>query len=315
MAVIKLTIYVPNLSNVIGLFNKIDVHRSSEGESGPYFSITTLSATPATLAGSVIGPFNINGKTLKLKINNGSEQTITFNVVDPISADDVADEINAFDLDIVASEVTNKVSISTVDTGTISKLEITGGTALSDLGFTLDDWITGTDAFISLSPSQEQYQYDDQNGSTEYWYKTRYYSTLSDQYSTFSDPIEGDIGSVLPGSDLIDAKIYLAGPDGKPLADRIIAFRVISYPDILPTVSSYLVSGQMIVTTDETGFAQISLVKGAKIEVAISGTDIVREITVPTTGSEFSLSDAIANADDIFQIHVLDIPSAVRRTL
>jgi len=36
---------------------------------------------------------------------------------------------------------------------------------------------------------------------------------------------------------------------------------------------------------------------------------------VPSTGTDFSVNDAIAASDDLFQVQVPDIPSAVRRTL
>lgn len=311
MAVIKLTVFVEKLANVLSLFDSIAVERAP-ADTGPFVQITTPVASAATITGTVQGPFTVNGKTLIVKIDNGADQTFTFVTADPISSDDLADLINDTITSATASGSTQYLKLTTSGTGTGSRIDIVGGTALADLGFTLDDWVTGTDAHVALSPSQEEYEYDDQNGEVSFYYRTRFYSSISGQFSTYSDPILGSVGYIVPGSELIIGKIDLAGIDGKPVAGRVILFGVRDQPLV---ASSFLIAANAYVVTDESGHAEINLIKGARVEVTVSGTAVTRVITVPDSGSDFNLVDAIAAADDSFQIQIPNIPTAVRRSL
>lgn len=314
MAVIKLTINVTNLANVMGLFDLIQVFRSENGEVGPFFEITAPAATAATLLGTQAEPFTLNGLTLKLKVDEGSEQTITFVTADPISIDDTIDFINDNLAGAVASEDGGAVRITSSSTGTVSTLEIAGGTALAALGFTTGDRDTGEDEQINLQAGVTVYEYDDQSGDPDFYYKVRYYNSGSGQVSDYGPASKGDIGSVLPPSDLIKAIVKLAGLDGKPVVDRKVVF----YNKYVPPLvfSEYLLaSREVAIATDQLGYAETMLVKGASVVVSIAGTSIVRHITVPSSGTEFSVNDEISAADDLFQIQVPDIPAAVRRTL
>ena len=314
MAVIKLTIAVANLTNVMSLFDKIQVWRSEDGESGTYFEITGASAAAATILGTETSSFTLNGLTLKLKVDEGSEQTITFVSADPINVDDVVTFINDNLTGATATEDSGAVRLSSDTTGTSSTLEITGGTALTELGFVQDDKDNGEDARITLSAGVETYYFDDQSGDPEFYYKVRYYNSSTDAVSDFGAASKGDVGSVLPSSDLIKAIVRLTGMDGKPVTDRKVVFFNKYVPPLV--ISEYLMADREItIITDQVGYAETMLVKGSEVVVTIAGTSIVRHITVPSSGTEFSVNDAIAAADDLFQIQVPDIPAAVRRTL
>ncbi len=314
MAVIKLKIYVGNLTNVLGLFDQIQVHRSEVGELGPYTEITGAADAAATLLGSVSAPFTLNGKTLILKVDDGSEQTITFATADPINVDDTVDFINDNLTGATAVEEVGAVRLTSDTLGTSSLLEIVGGTALADLGFTVGDKDNGEDARVDLVPGQADYEYDDQSGDADYWYQTRYYNTGSGSTSSFSDPIQGDIGSIIGASYLIKGTLDLATLDGAPIEDRRITFHPVYVPSGLVVDDIGVVRGDIEVYTDAAGHAEVMLVKGATVDVTISGTGITRQITVPSTGTEFDVLSEIAAADDIFQIQTPDISAAVRRT-
>jgi hypothetical protein len=314
VAIIKLTIHVANLSNVMGLFDKIQVHRSESGELGPFYEITATAAQAASLTGSVSSSFTVNGLTLKLKVDEGAEQIITFVTADPISVDDLVDFVNLHLSGATSSESVGKLKISSDVTGTRSVVEITGGTALAALGFLVGDRDTGEDARISLQVGVTEYQYDDQSGDPDFYYKVRYYNSGTTAVSDFGPAVKGDVGSVLPPSDLIKAVVDLASLDGKPVVDREVAFYNKYVPPLV--LSDYMIIGAEVkLYTDQLGHAETMLVKGSKVVVSIAGTNIVREIVVPTTGTEFKVNDAIAAADDLFQIQIPDIPAAVRRTL
>ena len=138
MAIIDIDVYVPNLATVMGLFDEIQIYRSESGEGGPYEEITADGEDAATLLGTESGPFTLNGLTFKISVDEGDEQTINFVTADPISIDDVVDFLNDATTGIdgaTASEESGALRLTSNTTSTSSTLEVTGGTALTELGF------------------------------------------------------------------------------------------------------------------------------------------------------------------------------------
>lgn len=313
MAVIHLSIYVSNLSNVLGLFDKLRFFRSTSGEGGPYTQITADSATAATLTGSIAGSFSLNGKNMLFKVDGGAEQEVVFASADPVNVDLAIIEINDQATGITATEDTGAVVISSDTTGTSSIIEFTGGTALAELGFTSGDIDGGQDADLTLSAGTDEYQYDDLNGDISNYYQSQYVNSGTQTGSTLSDPVQGDVSSIIPSADLITAKIDLANLDGTPIEGTVVSIYNIYVPPIV--ISDIGVIGRTVeLVTDAVGHAETMLVKGAQVDVAIAGSSIVRQIVVPSTGTEFNLLDEIAAADDLFQIQTPTIPAAVRRS-
>jgi hypothetical protein len=79
--------------------------------------------------------------------------------------------------------------------------------------------------------------------------------------------------------------------------------------------SGSLVAGEYATQTyqaDVDGKLSIPLLKGSKVVVAIEGTTVVREITVPTTDS-FDLLQALGDAPDMFTVQTLP-PLVSRRS-
>jgi hypothetical protein len=312
MAVIKLKIDVTNLTNVLTLFDTIRVWRSEVDETGPFTLITGDAATAAEITGTEDAPFNLNGLTLKVRVDGASEQEVTFATVNPVYIDSVVDEINDQTGGLVASSSGSKLVLTSNTTGTSSLLEITGGTGLTELGLTVGE-VEGLDAHITLAGGQTRYEYDDQNGDAAYWYKTQYYNTGSGGISGLSTAVQGSVGSVLSSSSLITGQIRLANLSGQPYADQKIAFYHVLEPPIL--VETYGILGRTVeVTTNSAGYAEVQLVKGAVVDVTLVDTGLVRRITVPSTGTEFDVLGAVAAADDLFQLQVPTIPAAVRRS-
>lgn len=83
--------------------------------------------------------FALDGTSLTLKVDRGSEQTVTFSGGDPWSAASVASEIESQTTDVDAYAVGDQVRVSSLTEGTGSAIEITGGTANAVLGFDTDE--------------------------------------------------------------------------------------------------------------------------------------------------------------------------------
>jgi hypothetical protein len=313
MAVIKIKIFVPEIANVLSQFDSIQVQRSEAGS--PYndalFITADIAEAPA-VTGSLEGPFTIQGRDLRLKVNGGAEQTVTFLSADPISIDNVISEVNSGTTGLVASSDGGKLRLTGDVSGTAGTVEITGGTALNALGFSVGQKDNGEDQHITLVSGVSEYQYDDASGAASYWYRTRFYNSSTKTYSSWSDWVKGDTGAAIDASLLIVGKIKLSDIDGTAVVGGHVTITSVWSPLM---ADGYFVSGKTKqIETDGTGYAELTLIKGSKVDVMIDGTSFVRRIQVPTTGTEFDLMDPSLQLDDPFQIKVPDLPAAVRRS-
>jgi hypothetical protein len=314
MADIKIKIFVSEIANVLSLYDKIQVQRSEAGS--PYTDakdITAVSSTEPELVGTLEGPFaGLQGTTFKIKVDQGSEQSITFTSANPISIENVVDEIDNGITGLTPSSDGGKLKLVGDNAGTDGVLEITGGSSLAILGFTTGQKDNGEDPHVSLLAGVTDYEYDDRSGAASYWYRTRYYNSVSEGFSTWSDWIQGTTGGAISSSDLIVGKIKLADIDGAALVGQKVT--IVNIHDPL-MVGDYFVAGAAkVIETDGTGMAESTLIKGATVDVIIHGTSQIRRIAVPDTGTEFDMLDASLVLDDPFQITEPDLPSAVRRS-
>lgn len=315
MAVIKVKIYVPEIANVLGLFDVIQIQRSEAGT--PYSDAVDITADAAQnpeLIGTEEGPFaSLQGKTFKVKVDGGSEQVLTFTTADPISLVNVIGEFDGAITGLTASDDgTGKLKLEGNVPGTVGTLEITGGTGLTILGFTSGDKDNGEDQHVTLMAGVDSYEYDDQSGEASYWYRTRYLNTTSGNVSSYSDWTQGSTGGVISAADLIVGRIKLANVDGTALVGKKVTIVNVFNP--LEADGYFLAGRSKQIETDGSGYAESTVIKGATLDVIIEGTSMIRRILVPDTGTEFNFLDPALQQDDPFQIQVPDLPSAVRRS-
>jgi hypothetical protein len=317
VATVKLKIYVAELTNVMSLYDTIQVQRSTTAPpTTTPVDLTKDTAQPAVLIGTNEGPFVINGQTFQIKVN-GTQVDVTFTSPDPVALPDVIQELNdAFTLATLAATAsddgTGKLKIVTDDNGTQFTLEIMGGTALVELGFTAGDKDNGEAAHVPLQAGVTDYEFDDGSGLASYYYRTRFYNTNDGTFSGWSDWILGQTGAAVDAAELIVAKVKLAGLDGVALTSRKIVITNV-YDQVKK--DGYGIFGPAItLETDGTGYAETTLVKGSLIDVIFAGTSIVRRILVPSTGTEFDLLDDSLVVGDQFEIKRPELPYAPRRS-
>lgn len=315
MAVIKVKVFVPEIANVLSLFDKIQVQRSAAGSPyGDAVLITDDTIQPPVLIGSEEGPYaGLQGTTLLIKVDGGAEQTVTFTAANPVSLSNVIDEFNNTITDAeMSDDGTGKPKIIGLIDGTGGILELTGGSSLAILGFTIGDKDNGEDPHIALLAGVDAYEYDDKSGEASYWYRTRYYNLASGVFSSWSDWIQGDTGAAIDSANLIVGKIKLANPDGTAHVGAKVTIVNVYQPLIS---DEYFMSGRSLqIETGGTGQAETTLIKGATVDVIIEGTSVIRRILVPDTGTEFDLLDPTLQVDDPFGIQTPDLPAAVRRS-
>lgn len=303
MALVSIDIYVDRLDDVLAIFDRIEVYRSTSGELGPYSEVTAAAASSAILDGTVTGTFDLNGLTLDLNLDLVAASPITF-VGDGLSLQQVIDQINAV-VPGLASEVptdTDLLRLTSPSVGTGSAIEVAAGAAATALGLDTAK-VNGKAARIPLVSPTSNYNFLDLDGDQSYFYKTRYSSSLSGTVSTFSDPRQGSADTVVPSAQLSLAKVTLVTGDGKPVSGRCIVFHPQSVHQVSGETQWLLpgYDGRVVRSTNEQGFAQAPLIRGGRYRVHFEGTSYMREFTVPDL-AEFDLLPILGTLPDPFDI-------------
>lgn len=286
MSIIEFTIHIDNPSQVSSLFDRIQVWRSST-ESGTYSDITADEATSAIIDGTVAGPWNLSGQQMTVILNQAPSQTITFTGTNPLQVLDVVGQINAAFPGLATETPTDngKIRLASSLIGTPSSIQVTGN-ATTTLGLSTTK-VNGLAARLLISANTEDYLFRDYDSLESYWYKTRFYSSLTGAVSDFSTPQMGGSGSALGSSFVVTGKLAIADSTGAPIVGRRIIIVPVSPQviadgsgnnyGILPSVD------RITAVTDSNGRVAISLVKSQRIKVFIEGTTFQREFVVPTT--------------------------------
>lgn len=301
MSIIEFTIHVDNPAQISALFDKIQIWRSAT-QNGTYFDITENEDTAGVLDGTVAGSWNLSGQQMTVILNQAPSQTITFTGTNPLPLISVLEQINAA-FPGLASEVptqTGKVRLTSSLVGTQSSVQVTGA-ATTTLGLS-NLKVNGKAARLLISPNTEDYLFRDYDGLESYWYKTRFFSSVTGAVSDYSAPRMGGPGTALSGSAVVIGKIALADSTGAPIVGRRIIFVPVSPQlvsdgggnnyGVLPSVD------RIIIYTDSNGRAQQALVKNQRLKVFIEGSTFQREFVVPTADFDI-LTVASAEPDPL----------------
>jgi hypothetical protein len=311
---VTLTINVTGIDDVLLSFDVIRVKRSTAGIGGPYSLITANAPAPATLTAPNSGSYAVSTKTLQLIVDQGGQIDILFTGTDPLTTSQVVDQINTAVGDVVASDVGNTLVLTSTNTGTGSVIEIVGGGAAPVFGFTDGQRDIGEEIHITLQAGVNGYTFIDQDGQAGYFYKAQFFNTVNNLTSADSDPFEGDVGTLVSSGALSVVKVDLVDGRGIALPNQEITFY--SQHELLEVEGFQIGLNREPITikTNNSGHAEVSLVRGSKWRVAFEGTSIIRDITIPDA-SETDLLAALGGAPDPFDISILPFPSAPRRTL
>lgn len=300
MSLISLDVHVDRLSDVLAIFDRIEVWRSVAGTGGPYDEISDAAGpTAAKVDGTVTGPFTLNGLVLDVTVD-GEAKPVTFAGLDPIDLASVITQINAV-VPGFASEIptdTDLLRLISTTTGTGSAILVASNPAATALGLPTTQ-VNGKGSRITLAPGTTDYQFLDLDGLDAYFYQTRYSSTTSSTVSSFSDPRQGSADVVAPGTELVRAELSLLNGAGKPVVGRCVRF-ILQTTKAVDTTTYQAIPGvdaNVFVTTTESGFASIDLLKGATYKMIIEGTSFIREFVVPDTGPFDALALAGTSPD------------------
>jgi hypothetical protein len=327
--VVFLEIYVKN-DDFDGFFDRLEVWRSKRTDGGPYSEITASSwkqarvpedasdpPTPAVTGASVF----VVGKALHLRLKEDEDLIIVFTGTDPLTLTQVASQITAQGQNKVRGYVDKdgRLTIETFEPGTGAVLRVLDtGDAAPIVGLPTkepDSLAYGKDARIHLIQNKELYQFSDLFGSSSYFYKTRFRNALSGAVSDFSQAFSTAQAIGVTEPNVVCGQLELIAIDGKPLIGQEVRIHTKFNGSIVE--GKVVAGGDCIKRTDKDGKVQFLLVRGQSVAVALSGTDLIRDVVVPTdsTIKVFNLFDPSIAGPDIFKVQVPELIVAERRTL
>lgn len=312
-----------------GDFDQIEVWRSRTSSSGPYDELTAdrwrYPRIPASAGDQPATPVTgrevvVVGETLSLQLNERDDLTVVLTGVDPLTLAESAAQIVTAGATRLRSYIDEDgiLVVESTEPGTGAALRVVGGDAAPILGLPTtepDSVAYGRDPRITLVQGQEEYLFTDIRGAEGYFYKTRFRNASSGTFSEFSQPFPVGQALGVSASNVVCGRLDLVQSDGKPLQNAEVQVYS-SYRGQL--VEEKLVAGpQQNKLTDRAGRAEFFLVRGMQMTVVIMGTDITREVSVPTDESikVFNLLDPSVSVEDVFTVQVPRIVTAERRSL
>lgn len=314
MATVNIRISVSDPVAASATFEVIRVLRSRTVAAGPYEFTTEDSAVAATLLAPTTGPYAVVGRTLSLLIDSNPQLDVVFTGTDPLTAAEVATQIDtAAGAAIAVDDGNGALKLTSTNTGTASKIEIVAGSAESLFGLTAGDRDAGEDANIALVDGQNLYLYADNDGELAFFYKTQFFNKSTGLSSLESEPFLGGPGAILETSELSVAKIDLVDASGVAVPDQEITFYSVHEPLQIDGFTIALERAPVAMVTNNFGHAEITLVRGVKVRVVFEGTSVIREFTVPSV-AEFDLLSVLSSAVDPFDVLQPAFPFAPRRT-
>jgi hypothetical protein len=309
--VVQLTILVGNVDDLIGLdYSHIEVYQSTD--QGNSFQEITASLAQAAVKDSTPAQtmFQMGGKLLKLKIDGGAEQSISFSDLIPLwTPTQVVNRINEVVPGLASVQSVTTVRLTSPTTGRASSVEITYTDAL-DL-FSATGIVYGKAARVALVGGTLLYTFPDVAGKETDRYKWRFSANGVAPFSDFSEVVSGSVAPTMPAGNLAVAMAQFFDSGGQPKKVRVLV-GMDSNPQ--QSGSAFIVQGpSKVVDSDNNGFLQMTLVRGSRCRVAIEGSTYVREFIVPDVAS-FDLMSVMAMSPDPFTVQQVP-PQLIRRSL
>lgn len=313
-----------------GLFDKIEVWRSRDASGGPYEELTASDWTTARQPPGADDPppapvfgllSNVSGKQLDLLYRERDEISIIFTGADPLSYQNIADQITAGGRRLVRGYVTtdNVLVIETYAVGTTSVFRVLSSDAASILGLPSDT--TGAQVFgrnprISLIHGKEEYQFIDGYGADTYWYKIRFRNSTQGTTSEFTAPFQVGAGTLVSTSNTITGYVDIADLQGRAIANREVIVGDGPTPHLVDGVVTIGIKQSAF--TDADGRAEFTLIRGKQVTIAIVGTGVAKDILPPVDqniGTFNMLDPTYSVQNDYFKVRAPNIPFASRRSI
>jgi len=302
---------VQDITTALLTFDRLEVYRSRTGLNGIYDPAMAAAAAPAALSGRNREPHQLSGKTLSFLVNGATQVDVTFAGPDPYTtAAAVADIIAATPLVTPSVGPNTELVLTTVATGSAASIKILSSEAAPFLGFDTDQASIGLDAYVPLVVGQHEYRWTDQNSDPSFYYKWRLRHSVTMQVSEFSAPITAKEVQGLDYDATIGVFFKIYDLQGRPLSGRRATIANQFLPNLVSGGGLFRHFSDLV--TNDVGYAEGRLVRGAQIDFAIEGTNFVRRLQIPTVGDLVDLLDPALVIEDEFGIQQPNIDFAIR---
>jgi hypothetical protein len=153
----------------------------------------------------------------------------------------------------------------------------------------------GQDGRMPLIDGTYLYSFYDIAASYQSYYKWRFSNNGSLPTSLFSNYVLGRDAAILDASNLSIAVHTFVDVEGRPNKTKVL----VALEAGAQLIGTTMLTGGLTkeFQTDDQGFMAIPLVRGARVRVAIEGTNLVRTITIPNSPS-FDIVQAISDTTD-----------------
>lgn len=302
-----LSISVGEVSSLLDLgFTSIEVWATEDGAT--WTELTNGSAQPATVVStSALNTFRLGGLYLDFQVNGGPVRHVAFSeIIVDWTPQQVMEAINA----VVPGTATldgNAIRMSSQTTGRVSSLTILNYP--TEMGLKQATTF-GQDSRLELVDGSDVYTYFDVAGTNNTKYKWRFSANGENPTSKFSSSVSGKPAPI-SNAPMSLATARFVGIDGRPVKTTILVS-----PEVdASSISGFIEAGQgtLSVESDDTGLWSMHLIQGARVRIAIEGTNLIRTIIVPSTAS-FDLLQAMADVADPYTIQS-PLPLLTRRNV
>lgn len=278
-------------------FTHVELYQSTD-EGNSFQEITAATAEPATLfALPASTTYRMGGRLLRVEVN-GTEHRIDFStLVEYWTPAQVAARINEV-VPGVASVQEDSLVLSSLTTGRSSFLNISYCDA-TDLGFEPGTLVYGKAARIPLVDGALFYNFLDPVGAPSDRYKWRFSANGASPISVFSGVVRGDNPPFVSSTSLCVLTATFVSADGRAVHRKV----VVTSDGQIESLHGFSVGSDRpeVYESDDNGFIQVPLVRGARVRVAIEGTYLVREFVVPDVATADLLS-VLSDTPDPFSV-------------
>ncbi len=326
---VALDIRMP-LSEWQGVYTHLEVWRSKLGEGGPFhplFGDTWDEARVPSegddydpnVAGALV---NLTGKELLVRMDDEFTFSYLYTGPSPISLSSYANLLNTEQAYFMAFvDGTGRFVLRHETVGDDASLEVLPSDAAAIVGLPTAlpaSRAHGISPRIELMAGVVQVTFRDRDGADDYVYKTRYYNRFNQMVSEFSAPVTGGNRSAgLPREDMAVGFLKLVSGTGEPVQYARVRLAQVNQTT---TRGEYFVGGDLQFqdkVTDVNGYVEFDMLRGEPYDVVLSGTDMIRRVTLPRHSSEgrFNLNSELISEKAAFSVQKITTIYADRRHL
>ena len=300
------------------LYDRLEIWRSVLGESGPYEELSASSWKPAMFSSVPGANLNVSGKVLSFLVNEKIPVNITFTGTDPLTPAQVASQIVSKGLGYLNASVSSgNLLIWTVQDGGLASLRVIPGDAASLLSLPIaepDCLKFGQDPRPVLVPGLKTYEFNDYWSEPAYFYKTRFFNSLTGARSKFSETVSATRKLGVDPALVVTGFVQLLQADGRPGSlQEVVVYNVFNATRV---AGGMIVGSPQKLLTNSDGYVEFQVLRGLVFDVGVGGTSFVRKVTAPTDPSvlKFDVFDPEYGEDDNLTVQRANLPYADRKT-